>query len=201
MKRSLICLAFLALAGCGSQPTEAPTVTAEISAPHPAPTVDLEQLRLDFGLPDCPDTAPDAAALDGGLPQTELACLGSDKVVNLAGLPREPMVINFWAQWCGPCREEAPFLREVSQDSDVSFYGVNYNDPQADWAIEFAGLVEWRYPHIQDMDKVTQVPLRLPGLPTTVFVDADGQVAGVHAGAVDSSEQLRALMEQHLGVS
>ena len=111
------------------------------------------------------------------------------------------MVINFWAQWCGPCREEAPYLREVSQESDVSFFGVNYNDPQADWAIEFAGLVEWRYPHIQDLDKQTQVPLRLPGLPTTVFVDAEGQVAGIHAGAVDSSEQLRALMEQHLGVS
>lgn len=200
MRRLLGCLALLALTACGAQTTGAPTMDAS-EVPAPAENIDLEQLRIEYGLPECPETAPDVEAVDGGLPQTDLDCLGSDQKVNLAGLAREPMVINFWAQWCGPCREEAPYLREVSRDSDVSFYGINYNDPQADWAIEFAGLVEWRYPHIQDMDKATQVPLRLPGLPTTIFVDADGRVAGVHAGAVDSSGQLRELMEQHLGVS
>ena len=63
----------------------------------------------------------------------------------------------------------------------------------ADWAIEFAGLVGWLYPHVVDEDKRLQVPLRVPGLPTTYFVDADGRIAGVHAGPFESTEQLATL--------
>ncbi|AQX17269.1 hypothetical protein BCR15_12080 [Tessaracoccus lapidicaptus] len=152
-------------------------------------------------MPDCPATDAAAAPVAGGLPQTALPCLGGDTTVNLAGLPRTPTIINLWAQWCGPCREEAPFLREGLAELDgVSFVGVNYNDPKPDWAVEFAGLVGWVYPHVMDQDKTLQVPLRVPGLPTTYFVDADGRITGVHAGPLESIEQLRELATTYLGV-
>lgn len=202
MKRLAIGIGLLALlAGCVSAPVPTPPEPAPPPPPPPSPTAepDLEQLRLDYGLPECPETDPDAEAVDGGLPHTELACLGTDQVVNLAGLPREPMVINLWAQWCGPCRAESPYLREVSASSDVAFIGINYDDPKPDWAIEFAGLVEWFYPHIQDMDRELQVPLKIAGIPSTLFVTADGVIAGVHPGEVTSEQELRDLMEQYLG--
>ena len=41
-------------------------------------------------------------------------CLGGGREVRLAGLRGKPMMINVWAQWCGPCREEAPYLAEVA---------------------------------------------------------------------------------------
>lgn len=189
--RALLLAAAMLVTACSSTPP----------APEETPA-DLPALRAQYGLPDCPDTDPAAAAVAGGLPQTELTCLGSDKVVNLAGLPRTPTIVNLWAQWCGPCREESPYLREGLAEIDgVSFVGINYNDPKPDWAIEFAGLVGWFYPHIIDSDKVLAADPGVPGLPTTFFVDADGTIAGVHAGPFESTEQLRELTEKYLGVS
>lgn len=196
MRTRIVALAAAAaLAAC--TPSAEPTPEAP-STPPP----DLAALRVEYGLPDCPDTDPAAEQVDGGLPRTDLSCLGSDKRVNLAGLEREPTIINVWAQWCGPCREESPFLREALTELEgVNFVGIDYNDPLPDWAIEFAGLVGWTYPHVMDQDKELQVPLKVPGVPSTYFVDADGTIAHVHPGAFTSTEQLKDLAAQHLGVS
>lgn len=185
--------ATMLLAGCA-------TPSGEPSAPEDAvDRATLVELRKEYGLPDCPDTDPEADAVDGGLPKTDLPCLGSERDVNLAGLPRKPMVVNVWAQWCPPCREEAPILRQVSEaHDDVIFLGINYNDPQPDWALEFASLAKWSYPHVQDMDKTLQSSLRVPGLPVTLLVDADGRIVHTHPGVLTSEEQLEQLIEEHL---
>lgn len=194
MKRSTIRsvsagLAALLLAGCGGGATP----------PTAEPSVGLASLRAEADLPDCPATDPTVAAVPGGLPQTELNCLGTDQSVNLADLPREPTVVNLWAQWCEPCRAESPYLREVFESSDrVQFVGVNYQDPQTDWAIEFAGLVGWRYPHVADPEKELQAPLNVPGLPLTLFVDGTGMIVYRHVGQIESAQQLRDLISEHL---
>lgn len=191
-----VCSAAL-LAACAPDAAPGP-----VASPTSSADVDLVQLREGYGLPDCPATDPDAPALDGGLPRTALACLGGEGNVNLAGLPRVPTIINVWAQWCVPCREESPFLREaLAALPDVSFLGINYNDPQLDWAIEFAALAGWRYPHVVDQDKTLQASLRVPGIPTTIFVDAEGRIAGTHAGQLTSTDQLLELADQYLGAT
>lgn len=163
---------------------------------------DLEALRIGYGLPDCQVTDPEASQIEGGLPKTALPCLGSEMVVNLAGLPRTPTIINLWAQWCAPCRAESPYLRAgLAKLDGVSFIGINYDDPQPDWALEFADLVGWDYPHVMDQQKQLQVPLKVPGLPTTYFVGADGRIAGIHAGELESEEQLMDLAHRYLGVT
>lgn len=193
-----VAVATTVLAACATTP-QAPATTG------PTPTVaasDLQALRIHYGLPDCPDTDPAADQVDGGLPVTALPCLGSHKHVNLAGLPRTPTIINLWAQWCEPCRAESPYLRSaLAELTDVSFIGINYDDPQPDWAIEFASLVGWNYPHVTDEDRQLRVPLGVPGLPTTYFVDADGRIAGVHAGQFTSAQQVVDLAERYLGAS
>lgn len=168
----------------------------------PSATADLGALRLQYGLPECPDTDADAEQITDGLPKTALPCLGTDQVVNLAGLPRQPMVVNFWAQWCGPCREESLFLTEAAEaEESISFVGINYQDPQPDWAIEFAGLVGWKYPHVQDMERSLQTSMKVPGLPVTVFVAEDGRVVGRHVGGIQSTAELRELIDEYLEVS
>lgn len=157
---------------------------------------------MSYDIPDCPATDPDAEAVSKGLPQTQLPCLGSDVTVNLAGLERRPTVVNFWAQWCGPCREEAPFLREVSQNTDeVAFIGINFDDPEPAWALEFAGLAEWRYPHVADPEGTLRSKLGVPGLPMTLFVDETGEIVEHHFGVIKSREELEALIAEHLGGS
>lgn len=181
----------LCVAGCASSEPS--------PSSSPVSSSDLRALREQYGVPDCPTSDADAQPVEGGLPRTALTCLGSDKVVNLAGLPREPMVINLWAQWCAPCREEAPFLRDVAtKRDDVSFLGINYNDPKPDWALEFASVVQWPYPHVQDMDKELRAELNMPGIPMTLFVDAAGRIVYSHPGVLKSSAQLEQLIEEHL---
>ncbi|MGV8845090.1 TlpA family protein disulfide reductase [Tessaracoccus sp.] len=179
-----------------------------VEEPGPSPTTsstditDLASLRLQYGLPECPETNPDTEPVADGLPRTALPCLGSDQVVNLAGLPREPMVLNFWAQWCGPCRKESLFLTEAWESTEgISFVGINYQDPQPDWAIEFAGLVGWKYPHVQDMERTLQNSLQVPGLPVTLFVAGDGRVVARHVGGIQSTQELRDLIDEHLVAS
>lgn len=161
----------------------------------------LSTARVQAGLPDCPVTDLSAEAIPDGLPATDLACIGAGRRVNLAGLPREPMIINIWAQWCGPCREESAYLSEAATKlkGKVGFLGINYLDPREDLAIEFAGLVGWRYPHITDPERTLRGPLRVSGLPTTLFVSADGRVVGRRTGIINSTEELLDLVAQHLG--
>ena len=187
--------AALALVACGGPESVPGTPSATGVTP-----ADLAALAEQYRLPDCPETDRETPAVDGGLPQTELACLGSGRKVNLAGLPRTPTIVNVWAQWCEPCREEAAFLREGLAELDgVSFVGINYNDPKPDWAVEFAGLVGWFYPHVVDQDKTLRAELPIAGIPTTFFVDEDGVIAGIPPGPFESTAQLRDLAATYLG--
>jgi len=169
------------LAGCGG-PSAGPT-------PTPGPTVDLVAARRAAGIEDCPQ--PSGAPVAGGLPELELECLGGDARMSLAGL-RGPLVINLWAQWCLPCRQEAPVLREFhsAHGDEVGLLGIDYNDPQPALAIEFAQLVGWTWPQLADPEKVSEAPLGLPGIPVSLLVDADGRLVARHAGPFTDLDEL-----------
>lgn len=172
-------------------------------------TRQLDQARKDAGIPDCTPAAG-AGAVSGGLPAIDLECLGGGSAVAMGSL-RGPLVINLWAQWCGPCREEAPVLAAVSReaaaknseakDASVDFLGVIYSDPRPDLAIEFAKDAGWRYPQVVDQDhRLQEAGLRVAGQPTTLFVDASGRIVANHPGPFASEQQLRDAISDHLGV-
>lgn len=204
MRRAVVAVAVALgiLTGCASTPT-APRTPARPTAVASASDPALVAARKAAGIADCPASDLTIPALTGGLPALVLDCLGSDARVNLAGLRGTPMVVNLWAQWCPPCRAEAPFLREASQrlGDRVLFLGVDYDDPKPDWALEFAGLVGWRYPHVVDPTRSLAGPLRVQGIPVTVFVDAGGTVVYRHTGPVSSTAELEGLIARYLGVS
>lgn len=203
--------AMMLLTGCvASTPVQTRSESAaSAGAPVATPAVDLGSTahvldrRRAAGIADCPVSDPAVPARSDGLPDLSLDCLGADSSVRLAGLRGTPLVINVWAQWCGPCRHEAPFLRAAAAQAGdrVQFLGIDYADPRPDLAVEFADQAGWRYPQLADPDKAIAADLRIIGPPQTILVTADGRVAYRHPGPVNSTAELTDLIGTHLEVT
>lgn len=197
--------ATVALTACagGAPVTAAPTQAPSVAAPTAAVAAgELLPQRRAAGIADCPVADSHVSARPDGLPDITLDCLGGDSRVRLAGLRGRPMVINLWAQWCGPCRQEAPALRAIGEQlgDRVLLLGVDYADPRPELAIEFAHQAGWRHPQLVDADKTLAGPLRLIGPPVTLFVAADGRIVARHVGPFASPDDALAQIDRHLGV-
>lgn len=139
-------------------------------------------------------------AVAKALPDISLPCLGKGPDTRLADL-RGPLVINVWAQWCGPCREEAPYLAELHRKAGdkVKLLGIDYIDTRPDLAVKFAIEQHWDYPHLADREKQLQQPLKIGGPPLTIFVDKDGAVVHVQRKPITSQHEPRSAGEGQTG--
>lgn len=163
----------------------------------------LQRLRRQADIAPCPRTS-DAGARSDGLPDLTLECLGGGRSVRLAGLRGTPTVINVWAQWCGPCRDEAPHLQAVYEraGSRLRVIGIDYDDPRPARALAFARELGLRYPQLVDPDKELRGPFRLlVGIPATAFVDAHGRLVHVAHKPYRSEAELVSDVREYLGVS
>lgn len=116
--------------------------------------------------------------------------------ISLAELRGRVVVVNFWASWCIPCREEAPGLTKVwreYKDDDVFFVGVNIKDykPKALAFIEEFGIT---YPNGPDPYGRISRSFSVYGLPETFVITRDGEIARRFIGALKEDE-LRAVIE------
>jgi len=114
-----------------------------------------------------------------------------DGRVDLRELRGTPVVLNFWASWCIPCREEAPLLQRGWQRhgaDGVLFLGLNQQDVRED-ARGFLREFGQTFPQIRDPDKTTARRWGATGIPETFFLRRDGRVVG-HVVGVVSSRQL-----------
>ncbi len=191
----------VALTACSSSTPQADPYTYH--ADQAAVDVDTSALRQEkaaAGIADCPTSAQRAQQGDHGLPPITLPCLGGGRDVDLAGLTGRPTVLNFWAQTCGPCRQESPLFQRLHETGGVRVLGVDFYDPLPSRAIAFADELGLTYPQIADPEAATRGPLRVAGLPVTMFVDGEGRVQHVEYGAVQSAGALATLVSTYLGV-
>ena len=104
--------------------------------------------------------------------------------VSLAALRGTPVVVNFWASWCDPCRREAPDLARFARERPrgARLVGVNYQDRKGD-ALAFVREFDWNFSNVRDPDGKLGDRYRIPGLPTTYVIDAQGRIAAKLTGA------------------
>jgi thiol-disulfide isomerase/thioredoxin len=185
-----------ALAGCtaDAEPTPAPEPEqaspfadcAALTAPPPSAA---------------PVSAPVASAGSSAatLPRIQLPCFTGGQPVRLSDL-RGPAVVNMWASWCEPCRDELPIMQRLADRADgrVHVLGVDTGDGR-DAAASFGAAKQVRMPTLYDRDRKLLTAIGRINLPVTIFVDSAGRHY-VHALPVDAYE-LSALVRQHTGVT
>jgi peroxiredoxin len=119
-------------------------------------------------------------------PNFTLRRLDDGRKVDLASLRGKPVVLNFFASWCGPCKGEAPVLESAWQKykSQVVFLGVDYHDVTSDGR-KFLRVHDITYPTVQDGSGDIADRYGVTGVPETYFIDARGRLVGSHiAGTV-----------------
>jgi thiol-disulfide isomerase/thioredoxin len=130
------------------------------------------------------------AALDGGPDRKLGELLGS-----------KPVVINFYASWCGPCVTEMPAFEQVHRAAGdrVTIIGVAYQDSDeaARATVERTGVT---YPTFGDSGQDAVSYFGGISMPTSVFIDADGNVVDVRSRALDADE-LRSALEDRFGIA
>jgi cytochrome c biogenesis protein CcmG, thiol:disulfide interchange protein DsbE len=171
-------VAVSALAACGGDEEPAPAApdyeTALRDAPPPLAALYDEANEL----------------LDGGAPAFE---------ARLDGLRGYPVVVNKWASWCGPCRQEFPWFQSLSakHGDEVAFLGVNSNDG-SETAADFLADYPLPYPSYADPKLEVAAVFDAPTeFPATAFYDSDGELRFVRRGGYGDEAELEADIERH----
>jgi thiol-disulfide isomerase/thioredoxin len=125
--------------------------------------------------------------------------LGADTSnVHLKDLRGHPVLLDFWATWCGPCRAEAPIIDRVSRrwkDRGVVVVGVNTDLPDQGDPTAFARAHGLSYPIARDEAGVAQRAYDVDSLPTLVVVSRTGKIVAVRSGITDDGELERLISQ------
>ena len=134
---------------------------------------------------------------EGAARDFDLARVGApEERVTLEDFAGQPLVVNFWASWCVPCRKEMPALQAAAERlaGRVRFVGINHQDG-ATAAAEFQRDVGVTYPSGHDPDGAVARDYGVLGLPTTVLVDASGRIVARRLGEVTDDELARLIAD------
>ena len=172
--RAAVCAVFVALilAGCAAAAPpsiEQLPISASASEPTPAPTSPPIGVRVG-------NTAPDLALLD---------LAGQE--VSLSEYRGRPVMLNFWAVWCGFCRVELPEMQAVYEEHQDRGFVILAIDVQEEQSVvqPFADELGLTFPVLLDGKGEVTRSYQVRGLPTSYFVDQNGVIVGVQVGPVD----------------
>ncbi len=130
-------------------------------------------------------------------PEWSAPLLIGDGSVGSTELAGKPVLLNFWASWCGPCEDEAPMLRRAQHEygERVHLVGVNIRDARSD-ALAFVERHRLgELTHVRDDALAMYDSFGLTGQPETFLIDSDGMVVEHVPGAIASQEQLFSLLD------
>ena len=143
-----------------------------------------------------------AASSSGPAPGFQLSGRGG-KNIDLTQYRGQVVMINFWATWCGPCRQEMPQLSKLYDKYRAAGFvllGVNVDDDVRN-ATAVATKLGVSFPVLLDTDKTVSRQYDMGSMPATVLIDRDGRVRFLHRGYRDGMEteydaQIRGLLRE-----
>lgn len=108
--------------------------------------------------------------------------------ISLVDYRGQPVVLNFWATWCPPCRAEMPLFQEASvkYNGRATVLGVDQGEPQS-IVSDFGNALSITYPLLVDQDNSVNRNYGVAALPTTIFIDGEGVVREVFTGIVSQA--------------
>jgi thiol-disulfide isomerase/thioredoxin len=123
-------------------------------------------------------------------PDFELLSLDGEQV-KLSDFKGKPVLINFWATWCGPCRLEMPLFQKYHDNyrDDLTILAINMGE-SIDEASAFASEEGLNLPILLDRMGVVEELYRVRGLPSTYFIDEKADIKFLHLGAVTEDQLL-----------
>ena len=188
----LMALLLLLCCGCGAEETkdhkeEPKTVTKDAAEETLAATEN--------------DTKPTEKPIKLGVPDMTVYDREGN-AVTLSDMVGKPIVINFWATWCGPCKSELPAFQQAYEQygDDIQFMMVDMVSGRTETkagAIEYVDGQGYTFPLYFDEDETAVIAYEITAVPATFVIDAEGNLVESHVGAMDF-EQLSALLENVL---
>jgi cytochrome c biogenesis protein CcmG/thiol:disulfide interchange protein DsbE len=126
----------------------------------------------------------------------------ADGRLDLRELRGRPVVVNFWASWCIPCRDEAPILNASARAhaGEVIFLGVNVQDLKSD-ALAFSDEFDSPYASVRDRGNRTYEGYGLTGVPETYYVDGAGRIVAHAPGAISRASLERGIAQAIRGAA
>ncbi|MDF2720664.1 MAG: TlpA family protein disulfide reductase [Paenibacillus sp.] len=121
------------------------------------------------------ETAPKVNAMAPGFKLTAL----DGQVYEVGGAREKPLLVNFWASWCGPCELEAPDLKAMYDKyaDQIDFYAVNMTESdRMDNIASFVKHYEYKFPVLLDSDGKVGELYRISGIPMSYLIDKNGVI-------------------------
>lgn len=118
--------------------------------------------------------------------------------VHLADFAGEPVILNFWASWCGPCKMEMPDFHEkyLELGDEIQFLMINMTDGSRETVDSASGFIseqEYTFPVFYDTEYSAAMAYGAYSLPTTYFIDSEGYAIAQATGAIDAETLQRGI--------
>ena len=168
---------------------DAPTATVSPPSVTVTPATGLPAGTAETHLTPRPNTQISVGAV---APTFTLPILGGSQTVNLGQFAGQPVLINFWASWCLPCREEMPALEQAYRANaprGVVVLGITSREQDTlEDALAFVSEFQATYPQLWDETGGLLQDYGVMNLPMSVFINQDGQIERVQHGALSAAQ-------------